>query len=164
MLIFDEQSQPIALNNIYEANPIEHLWVLDLNILDFTLSPLIMLEEIVCPSIQVQIKGFEFIVPAYWNILVYDNLSTTQLDVVELADAAGREFTALIYGINNSYPTPSTVVVTNYFVEHKNICPSLHKHQMLCHPIGPNEWCSIGPSDNFNKYLKDKTVGDLIGH
>jgi hypothetical protein len=35
---------------------------------------------------------------------------------------------------------------------------------MLCHPINKDVWCSVGPSDNFNKYLKDKTIGDLMGN
>ncbi|MGZ8924289.1 MAG: hypothetical protein ACXW2E_00265 [Nitrososphaeraceae archaeon] len=162
MIIFDERTQPVIINNIQEPNPVEYTWVLDLNILDYTLSPLTMLEEIVCPSLELQIKGFKFVVPAYWNILIYDNSTTSQLDVVELSHAAGREFTALIYGINKPYPTPSIITVTNYFVEYKNVSPFLHKHQMLCHPISKDEWCSIGPSDSFNKFLKDKTIGDLI--
>ena len=162
MLIFDENAQPIIIDNIYSPTPTDHMWVLDLSIMDYTLVSLTMLEEVICPSIQVRIQGFEFVLPANWNILVYDR-ETSQLDVVALSETAGREFTALIYGPNKPYPTPATIMVTNYFIEHKNVGPSLNKHQMLCHPIGPNDWCSIGPSDSFNKYLKDTTIGDLMG-
>lgn len=162
MLIFDGNSQPIILDSIHGPTVSDHMWVLDLSMLDFTLAPLMMLEEVVCPTIELMIKGFQFRLPANWNILVYDR-DTAQLDVVELAECAGREFTAMVYGPNKSAPAPATVTVTNYFVEYKNVGPTLSKHQMLCHPIGPDEWISVSPSDTYNKYLKDIIVGDLIG-
>lgn len=162
MLIFDDTSQPVIIDSIHGPTPTEYMWVLDLSMMDYTLTPLSMLEEVICPSMQIQVKGFEFVLPANWNILVFDK-DTSQLDVVELSETAGREFTALTYGPNKPYPTPSTIIVTNYFIEYKNVGPSLNKHQMLCHPIGPDEWINVSPSDGFNKYLKDTTVGDLIG-
>jgi hypothetical protein len=163
MLIFDENTNPVIIDSIHSPIQTDHLWVLDLSIMDYTLAPLVMLEEVICPSMQIQIQGFEFVLPANWNILVYDS-DTSQLDVIELSQTAGREFTALVYGPAKPYPTPSTIVVTNYFIEYKNIGPSLNKHQMLCHAIDKDAWCSVGPSDNFNKYLKDKTIGDLMGN
>lgn len=163
MLIFDGNSQPVILDTIYGPTVTEHMWVLDLTMLDFTLAPLVMLEEVVCPSIQIMVQGFQFTLPANWNILVYDR-ETAQLDVVEVAEVAGREFTAMVYGPQKSAPTPAIVTATNYFVEHKNVGPSLNKHQMLCHPIGPDEWVSVSPSDCYNKYLKNISVGNLIGH
>jgi len=163
MLIFDDNSTPIILDSIHGPTVSEHMWVLDLAILDFTLAPLLMMEEVVCPSVQLMVKGFQFILPASWNVLVYDR-ETAQLDVVPLSETAGREFTALVYGPKKSAPTPAIVTVTNYFVEHKNVGPSLNKHQMLCHPIGPDEWISVSPSDTYNKYLKDIIVGDLLSH
>lgn len=161
MLIFDADSQPIILDNIHGPTVSDHMWVLDLTMRDFTLAPLNMLEEVICPTIRLMINGFQFDLPASWNILVYDR-DTAQLDVIELAECAGREFTALVYGPNKSAPTPGHVTVTNYFIERKNVGPMLTKQQMLCHPIGPTEWVSVGPSDPYNKYLKDIIVGDLI--
>lgn len=161
MLIFDEQSQPVILDSIHSPTPVDYFWTLDLSILDYTLSPLVMLEETVCPAMQILIQGFEFIVPTHWNLLIYDG-DTSQLDVTPVSEAAGREFTALIFGPNKAYPTPQIATITNYILEYKHVGPSLNKHQMLCHPISPTEWCSVGPSDSYNKYLKDKTIGDLM--
>jgi hypothetical protein len=120
-----------------------------------------MLEESYCPSIQLCINGFEFILPASWNILVCDR-ETSQLDVVELSEVAGREFTALTHGPTIRQPTFANIIVTNYFVDHKNVGPSLTKHQMMMHPIGPDVGVLVGPSDVFNKYLKTMDLGDLI--
>lgn len=163
MLIFDDEAQPIIIDSIYSPVKTDHMWVLDLTMMDFTLSPLLVLEEAICPSVQVQLKGFEFILPAYWNILVYDR-ETQQLDVVEISEAAGREFTAFIYGPHKHQVSSAPIYVTNYFLDRKNTYPTLNKHQMLCHPINANEWVLVGPSDGFNKYLKDKNVEDLVGY
>lgn len=163
MLIFDGDSQPIIIDSIHGPTVSEYMWVLDLQMLDFKMTPLLMLEEIVCSSVQVMVNGYEFVLPASWNILVYDR-DTTQLDVVELAEAAGRQFTAMAYGPNKTQPSPAPITVTNYFVEYKNVGPSLNKHQMLCHPINTDEWICVSPSDAYNKYLRDIIVGDLISH
>jgi len=165
MLIFDNESRPVILDNVNGPCVATHMWVLDLNMeggMDFTMAPLLILEEIVCPSVSVRINGAEFIAPAYWNILVFDK-ETRQLDVVNLSEAAGKEFTALIYGPRKTVATGGIITITNYFLESKNVAPSLNKHQMLCHPIGYDEWVAISPSDTYNKYLKDAVVGDLIG-
>lgn len=161
MLIFDSESHPVIIDNIFVPTATDHFWILDLDMLDYTLAPLTTLEQVVCPSLQLRINGFEFILPANWNILVYDR-DTSQLDVVELSESAGREFTSLVYGPALSKPVPGIITITNYYVEAVNVGPTLNKHQMLCHPIGPNEWINISPSDVFNKYLRNKTVGDLL--
>lgn len=161
MLIFDANANPIILDSIHVPTLTEHFWVLDLSIMDFTLAPLISLEEVVCPSLRVQVRGFDFVLPANWNVLVYDK-ETSQLDVVELSEMCGREFTALVYGPSLSYPSPAVVSIVDYHIEHKNVGPLLNKQQMLCHPIGPGEWINVAPADGYNKYLKDKMVGDLI--
>lgn len=161
MLIFDEHNQPTILDSIHSPTVAEYMWVLNLQESDFMLAPITMLEETVCPSVMLLVNGFEFILPAHWFILVYDYESTV-IDVVELSEAAGREFTAVMYGPTRSRAEPATITVTNYFAEHRNVGPLLNKHQMLCHPVGPNEWISVSPSDSYNKYLKDKCVGDLL--
>jgi hypothetical protein len=163
MLIFDTENKPILLDSVHTPTIMDHMWVLDLNLLDYTLAPLLVFEEIVCSTLVVRIKGFEFPLPAKWNILVYDK-DTSQLDVVELEETAGREFTALVYGPKKGSFSPATITVMNYYPEWRNVAPSLHKHQMLCHPIGPDEWVNVSPSDGYNKYLKDRIVGDLIGY
>lgn len=161
MLIFNEYSHPTIIDNIHGPTVSEYAWVLDLAQLDFMLSPINVLEEIVCPSVQLMVNQFEFILPAHWNVLVYDK-DTIQLDVIELSETAGREFTAFTYGPWKSHPTPMPISVTDYKIEYKNVGPSLNKHQMLCHPVGPGDWICVGPSDVYNKYLKDITLGDLL--
>lgn len=162
MLIFDTNSTPIILDSVVVPTTTDHFWVLDMNIMDYTLTPLISLEEVICPSFVLRVNGFEFVVPTLWNVLIYDK-ETSQLDTLALKDACGKEFTALVYGPKKTHHSSGVISIVDYFVEYKNVGPLLMKHQMLCHPIGPNEWINVSPSDAFNKYLKDRSVGDLVG-
>lgn len=161
MIIFDENNLPVILDSITGPTIVEYMWILDLTMLEFTLAPLLMLEEIICPAIQLRVRNFEFILPASWSILVYDQ-DTSHMDVVQLSETCGREFTSFVYGPNKSFPIPSRVIVTNYYPEYRHIGPSLNKHQMIGAAVSPDEFVVVSPSDGFNKYLKNATIGDLI--
>ena len=116
MLIFDDNNKTIILDDIYTPTPTNYMWVLDLQIMDYTLAPLLVLEEIICPSIQIKLRGFQFFLPANWNILVFSE-ETSELDVVEISEVAGREFTAFVYDISNPNITkyhPGVITVSNY--------------------------------------------------
>jgi len=161
MLIFNENNVPIILDSIQGPTIPEHMYVLDLILMDYTLAPLLVLEEVICPTILITIRGFSFKLPAHWNILITDD-ETFQLDVVEVSELAGKEFKALVYGMDMSMVELATVTVNDYYSDYQNIGPSLNKYQMLCHPISPNTWVNVSPSDSYNKYLKEKLVGDII--
>ncbi|MGH7886045.1 MAG: hypothetical protein ACRENO_10165 [Thermodesulfobacteriota bacterium] len=161
MLFFDENQKPIILEDINTPVLSDWMWCLDLNLKDFTLAPLVIFEEVVCPSIEVQILGFKFTLPANWHILIFDE-ETLQLDTIPISKLADGGFTAVIYGPSFPNIVPGKVTVMDYFVNFRNIGPSLNKFQMLCHPISPESWVCISPSDNYNKYLKESLIGDLI--
>lgn len=161
MLVFDDNNKALILESIHTPTIADHIWVLDLNIMDFTLTPLLVLEEIVSPTIELMVLGFKFRLPSNWNLLVVDN-ETSQIDVVEISELAGKEFQAAAYGPTMGMIEGVTVMVTDYYPNYLNVGPSLNKHQMLCHPIGPDLWINVSPSDTYNKYLKNCVIGDLI--
>ena len=161
MLVFDNNNDALILDSIHTPTIADHIWVLDLGMLDFTLAPLLVLEEIISPSIQLMVNGFQFVLPANWNILVCDN-ETMQLDVVEIAEVAGKEFRAMLYGPDHAMVETAVIAATDYYPTFHNVGPSLSKHQMLCHPVAPMEWVNVAPSDTYNKYLKNLVSGDLI--
>lgn len=161
MLIFDEKVQPVILESIYTPTVTDSFWVLDLNLLDFKLASLGILEQIDSPTFICSVNGFEFPLPTNWNVLVVDEESMI-LDVIQLREAAGRSFKALVYGPNYAVPEVSEIFVKAYYPSFPNVGPALNKHQMLCHPVAPQSWICISGSDTYNKYLKDKVVGDLI--
>lgn len=161
MLIFDDENCPIIIDSIYTPVLSNYFWILDFELMDYTITPLLTLEEIVSPSIVLQIAGFSFNVPATWNILVVDN-DTSQLDLIETNQLAGKDFSALMFGPNKWKHEYTNIRVINFSSSFVHTGPSLNKHQMLCHPIGPDSWVNVAPSDTFNRYLKNRVAGDLI--
>lgn len=161
MLIFDENEQPIILDSVHGPTVTDHFWVLDLKMLDYTLTPLMFLEETTAPSVRVRIQGFEFYLPTSWTMLIYDP-ETSYVDTVGVDELAGKDFTAFTYGPNQKMAIASKVTVVDYEPSHVNIGPSLNKDQMLCHPVGPDMWIHVASSDVYNKYLKDVAIGNII--
>ncbi len=161
MLVFDNNNEPLILDNIYTPTIADHIWVLDLNMMDYTLAPLLVLEEILAPTIELSIMGFKFPLPANWNILVVDD-ETMQLDVVEVAEVAGKEFRAFIYGPERPRYDMAVISLSDYHPNYHNVGPSLYKYQMLCHPVAPDTWVNVAPSEAYNKYLKEALAGDIV--
>lgn len=161
MIVFDQNSKAVVLENICTPTAVEHFWALDMSMMDFTLSALTTLEEAFCPAVEVEIQDFRFWVPARWNVLVYDR-DTSQVDIVEFSETAGNYFTAFVYGPKKVKPTPEIIKVTNYVPNMPHVYPTMNRNQMLCHPVSPDEFVVISGTDGYNKYLKNIIVGDLI--
>jgi hypothetical protein len=161
MMVLNEHSQASAIEKLTQQLGYDYMWIFDLSLKDYTLTPIITLEEFRTPTFVVDIEGSRLTIPANWNVLIYDQ-ELSVVDVVELAEAAGRQFTAFVYGPAKSRPTPKVISVVDYFMDYQIVCPSLVKTQMLCVPINNDEWITVCPTDWYNKYLKGCTVGDLI--
>lgn len=160
MLIFDENNQTILLDSIYSPVKSEYFWCLDTDDKDFCIAPLNILEEITAPTFTINLDGFSFDVPASWNVLIYD-AETMQIDSVELGNAAGKDFSAFVYGPVQNHHSGQKIVITGYKPVSKSVAPLLNKHQMLCHPISPIHWVCITPHD-VQKHLKHVYVGNLL--
>lgn len=160
MLIIDENNSTVILDSIHTPVLSDYFWCFNVTELDFMLSPLNILEEITSPMFTLTMCGFEFMVPANWSILIYDK-ETAQVDVIELSTAAGKEFTALVYGANAKRAECETIRVTGYYAASQIVAPLMNKHQMLCHPISPEHWVCITPH-NVQKLTKDVLLGDIL--
>lgn len=161
MIILDENERPIIIDDVTTPVLSDYFWVLDLAIRDYTLTYYNMSEEIVGPTMMIEIRGFTFALPANWCILIVAD-DTSQLDIAEVGDISGKDHKALIYGLDIATPILSSIRTVDFDQEGFVYAPSLGKHQMLCHPVGQNEWVNVAQSDVYNKYLKDCTIGDII--
>lgn len=161
MLILDEHNKSIIIDTLYDPIVSDYMWVLDLAMMDFTLAPIKMLEEVVSSTMTLEIAGYEFKIPSYWYMLVYDEI-TTQLDSVSVSDLTTNSYTALVYGPDMHVPEAQPVNVVNYDVTSTNVYPTFNRHLMMCHPISANKWINISFSDSYNRFLRDKYVSDLI--
>lgn len=161
MVISDENSFPVLIDSVETPISTEYFWVLDLAEQDFRLAPFVMNEEIITPTLDLMICGYVLEVPTNWNILLYSD-DTTQLDIAEISELTHGSFSALAFLHRQDRAVAANIRVVNYNISSKVYSPTLQKNQMLCHTIGPDMWVCISPSDNYNKYLKNKTIGDLL--
>lgn len=161
MLIFDSNSKPIIIETLKSPVVSTHFWSLNLEQQDFVMTPIVYIEEIVSASIQLDVAGFRFFVPATWYVLVADK-ETAMVDAVRVSDVSCNEFTAFVYGPNRSKADCVTVRAVDYSPSHANVGPSIHKNEMLCHPIDPLRWICVGPSDPYSRYLKNTAISDFL--
>lgn len=161
MVISDENSSPILIDNITTPLKMDYFWVLDLEARDFVLTKIEVLEEHVTPILVLQIFGYAVEVPANWNILVYSK-ETSQLDIAEISEVSRGHFTAFVLDHKKNTNLPGYISVIEYQARGTIQTPSLNKSQMLCHHLGPDRWICISPIDNYNKYLRDAAIGDIL--
>lgn len=161
MIILDERTEPIILDNIDIPFPVSHYWALDLEMMDFTLKELTLCEELTTKTLTIIINGYYVEAPADWNILVYSP-ETSELDVVEFSDLSKHTFSAFAYNHKKNALEQNHIRVEHYDGYTKVQTPSLVKHIMLCHPLGYDTWVCIAPTDSYNKYLKGMVIGDLL--
>lgn len=165
MLIFTEDNSTVVLNDatmaLFTAKfPYNYFWCLDTDELDFTLAPLTVIEDMVGPTLTIQVGPIQLEIPANWYILVADN-ETKQIDVVNLANTAGTTFQALYYGPDTNRYGQISYKVIDYNPRRHIVAPLLNKHQMLCHPISETHWICVSPHDTY-KRVKNAVISDLI--
>lgn len=161
MVILDENSKPILVDSINAPLLTSHFWVLDLEDRDFKLQELQVLEEHITPMLVIEIYGYAVELPADWNALIISS-ENSELDVAEISELSRGHFQVMVYDHSNNRILAAPVKVIEYEPKSTLHMPSISKHQMLCHALGPKGMFCISPIDNYNKYLKGAVSGDLI--
>lgn len=162
MVISDENSYPIVIDSIHTPIGVDYFWVLQLDEPDFVLTKLEVLEEHANqPMLILNILGYVIEIPADWNILVYSE-ETSQLDICKISEVCAGNFTAFVFDHVKNFSIPGEIRVIDYHRDGSIHMPSINKTQMLCHHLGPKHWIAISPVDNYSKYLKGATIGDIL--
>lgn len=161
MIILDEHSHSIILDNIDIPFPVSHFWALDLEMMDFTLKELVLSEELTTGTLAIVVNDYVVEAPADWNILIYSP-ETSELDVVEFSDLSKHDYSAFSYNHKTHKLVENVVRVVHYEELTTVHTPSLIKNTMLCHPLGDTMWVCIAPTDSYNKYIKGMVIGDLL--
>jgi len=162
MLIFQESESVSIIDTIKPILLEDYFWVLDLEMRDFTLTPLNVIESITSPGIELLVDNFSFIVPAAWNIMIVDP-ETSELDISDVASVLGKKFHAFSYGFKSYMPEHHVIEAIDYHPMHESFSPSLSKNHMLCHPIDETRWINVSPADSYNKHFRNTILtGDII--
>lgn len=161
MVISNEYSNPIVIDNVNVPLSCDYFWSLDLKYMDFSISPIEYLEEQTVPAFLVNIKGYLFYIPCAWNILVYSE-ETSQLDMIRLSDATKMYYNAVVYNHKRDTIISGRIKVIDYSPEVVITAPNVSKNKMMCHAIGEDYWVMLSTSDTYVKFLKNKVIGNLI--
>ena len=160
MIIFDENMEPVIFDNVLTPTHVDYFYTLNLDIIDFTLTTLLALEEIVSPAFEVKINDFKFHLPTSYHILVYSD-ETSQVDTVKIHELTNTDFSVFGYDNVLDKVKPVHMQIIDYLPEFKFTSPLLYKNQMLCHPISPSCWINITPFDQY-KMIAGKVIGDFM--
>lgn len=148
-------------------------------LLDFTLSPILYLEENRGKHIDIMIEGTLIRLPATWYILASDP-ETMVLDTIQIADCSKKNFKALLMDTTTSKYKLADIKSIDLIEDESTVYPMMEKGNLLCYPIGPDvnkvnssdSLCiAVGVYDLTPKYLTDVlidgykvsevTIGDL---
>ena len=161
MLIFNENNDIVVLDDIYTPLITKYCWITDLSEKDFQLMEIKLLEEMVGPTVTLDVAGFTFEVPASWYVLVCSE-ETSDVDLVRAHELMRGDFTAMVSGPATTKIEPVHISVVDYNSSGSIITPRLSKNQMLCHAVGNKAWISISPFDQYNRTLKKAIIGDFL--
>lgn len=162
MYISNELYKKVEITSIDEPSSIDWFWVLDLVEQDFMLTKLLLFEEFTAPTLTLDIKGAQFVLPAEWNILVYSP-DTSIVDMVSVSDLTKSNFNVFLFDHQRHAVVEVETRVIDYATSGTVRTPAFNKNNMLCYPIGPQHWILIAPTDTYSKYLKqDVTVGNFL--
>ena len=157
------------LDNIYGPVIPKHFWVFSAPMMDFTLAPIIYLEEISGPAFDIEIDGTVLTVPSSWSLMVTDD-EQCMVDTVPINICSRNDYHALLMLDNVNKHGAQKIRVID-FHEHKTLVyPMLDKGCMLCTPIKQEKikgvdahYCAIiGPTDISGKYFSDVSIGDIF--
>ncbi len=161
MIISDENSNPILIDNIHIPIDFNHFWVLNLEIKDFKLQELKIFEEYTCPVLILKIFNYAIEIPSNWNILIFSP-ETHQLDIACAYELCKGDFSPFLFNVKTNKIEYQIASVIEYMPKSLIRSPSFNKNEMVCLHVGPIHWICASPVDTYNKYLKNCTVGDIM--
>lgn len=175
MLILPEYNHPYLIDDVSGPVVPRHNWVYDVSLNDFMLKPIRLLEETTGPTVKVQINGFEFNVPASWNILVVDE-ETKMVDTVQITQCSSSGYQAfLIHPDNHDYHV-SPIVLLDLSMKDSCVHPMIPRMGMMLHPVGQipatqysrsnnrselSYCCMLSPQD-LGKHMHGMTAMEVV--
>lgn len=166
MLILTEWNKSYIIESTNGPIVPKYYWMFSGHMLDFTLTPLVYLEETTGPVYTIEINRFKFDVPAKWNILIVDN-DTYQIDTVPISTCATNVTYAFAMSPTDNGVKTVKVDILEYKEEAVLIHPLVQKGSGFCHPVGylnnnDQEFSVVLSPYDLYKYIGDKVVGDIL--
>ena len=167
MLVITEYNHPYSISDLTAPIVPKFNWIFSTELMDFSLSPIMYLEETTGAALKIMINKYAFEIPASWNILVVDE-ETMMIDTIPIADCSTKSYKAFLF-----CPTSMNLFLDDIkfidLVPHVSLChTSIPKNSMICHPVGPNDQkeseqlsCLLGPYDLW-RLLQNVSAKELL--
>jgi hypothetical protein len=167
MQILPDYGFAFAIDDVTTPVIPKYAWFYDVQVNDFLLRPIHMLEETTGPTVTARINGTVISVPASWYILIVDD-DTRTVDTVPITQCASSAFKAyLMHPRLNRYEAVAVELMDldyNGVVVHLAI-PRL---TMICHPVGQTMSSKdlpmnvlLGPQD-LGKHMVNMSAQELL--
>lgn len=170
MQILPDFGHPYTISDA--SNPISprFCWFYDVELNDFLLKPIRLLEETTGTTVRVRINDADFNIPASWNLLVVDE-ETKMVDTVQITQCNSANYLAfLMHPFENTY-TLSPIVLLDLYMKESCSHVSIPKMNMMLHPAGfvKNERkktelsysCLLSPYD-LGKHMSNMTAMEIL--
>jgi len=159
---------PYIIDNVSGPVVPKYCWYYDVEVNDFLLRPIHLLEETTGPTVTVMINGLTFKVPASWNLLVVDE-ETKLVDTVQITQCTSSNYQAFLMHPDENRPAFSSVVLLDLSMREACVHVTIPKMHMILHPVGPitngtkdrNFSCLLSPQD-LGKHMIGMTAMEVL--
>ena len=161
MLIFDDTGNPTIIESVFDPVITPIFWTLNLEREDFMFTNIGFLEEHNERGAGLSFGGQYVQLPNSWYILIAEE-EDGGLDLIQIKEIRGREFSAFVFEFSRCIPQTVYMETANPRIYTKFCYPIMPKHIMLVHPIDKGSGIIISPNDQYNKWIKGKSMLDFI--
>lgn len=167
MLFLADYCHPFMLESVSGPVVPKHAWFYDVQVNDFILKPIMMLEETTGQTVRMRVNSFDFDVPASWFILVVDD-DTKQVDTVSVTQCGSSTFKAFMMHPQLNRYELSPIQLLDLEPDGSVVHLLIPRQTLLCHPVGPSTSsgdlslsCLIGPQD-VGRHMGDLSAQELL--
>jgi len=161
MLIFDDEGNPTIIESVFDPVVTPIFWTLNLAEEDFMFTNIGFLEEHNERGIGLSFGGQYVALPNSWFVLIGEE-EDGGLDLIKVEDIRGRDFSAFVFDFDRSLAKTVLMETINPRIYEKFCYPIMPKNLMLVHPIEKHTGIVISPNDQYNKWIKGKTMMDFL--
>lgn len=155
-----------ALDDVSGVVIPKHAWFYDVQVNDFLLKPIHMLEETCGPTVTARINGALVDIPASWYILVVDE-DTKTVDTVTIDRCAGAFRAYMMHPRINRYES-AEVQLLDLKLQGAVVHMAIPRFTLVCHPVGVTGGSKdmpmsvlIGPQD-IGKHMANMSAQELL--
>lgn len=136
MIILPDWGFPYIIDSVTGPVVPKYSWFYDVDQNDFLLKPIRLLEETIGPTVKARINGFEFDVPASWNLLVVDE-DTKLVDTVPITQCSSSNYLAFMMHPETHDYHLSSIVLLDLKMRESCVHVMIPRMNMMLHPVGP---------------------------